>query len=247
MTRALLLPLVFLVAFLAALVLRAPLETALRLAPLERYDVSYLSAEGTVWRGLVRGLAINGRAVGDVQINAEASALLGGVLASDIRVASQGLNGRGRLGIGLLSGTLHAEGVTLSGPVRDLRGLSPFLRQSAGELRLTVPRARFAPDGRCETLDGVVETDLLQRLTGLAWSGPPVSGDWSCSDGHSVFTFLGDQSGENVRGTLTVRPDRAYAVDMVVVTSEENARAILPAMGFEPGEAGWTFRREGRL
>jgi general secretion pathway protein N len=247
MSRGFLLGIVFFVTLIGALGLRAPLDTALRFAPLERYQVSFERADGSLWAGRVYGLTYRGEPLGNVEVRARASSLFTGVLASDIRFANQGLAGRGRVGIGLLSGILHGEEIQIRGPVDRLSGLAPLLRQSTGQVEMVISQITLSPLRGCRQLQGVLETDVLTKLRELDWRGPPVRGNWSCEDGTSTLSFSGEADIDAIEGQLRLRPDRSYRLDVTMQTANEDVRQALPLLGFTAADDGWLYGREGRL
>jgi hypothetical protein len=247
MARVMLISLTFAIMFFVTLVLNTPLEIALRFAPLDRYQLDYSKAEGTIWQGQLKGVVARGQPLGDVRFKAMPGALFGGVLASRVQFANAGVTGSGRMGMGLASGALHFRDVRLSAEVRSLAQISQFLRQSGGRISGAVPQGEFQLGKGCRALNGTVSTDILKSIEDVKWQGPVINGQWSCADGNAVLRFAGDEAGEEVDGEITLRPDGMFELDLNLVTQSTEITTFLSAIGFENQNGRWGYRSEGRI
>jgi len=224
---------------------RAPLSVFAAAAPLSSAGVSYVRAEGSLWRGVLHGVRVNGHSAGDVEISVRPLALARGRAGAAFQFSGDGAAGRGVLEAGLGGGVEIRDAVVIV----DLQRFAyyfdemPFL----GRAELEIATLAAGPEG-CRRAEGRVRTDALkataQTMRGTA---PDLAGDLSCEDGSFVVALDGAEAGDAVSLRLALDPDLAYDIRVSVQTAETTVASLLPMLGFEEREGGFVYSQKGVL
>ena len=182
MKRFFLLLVIFVIAAAATAIITLPLGFALDRSGLAVRNISWASAQGTVWDGRIIGLRHNRQSYGDVQIKLRLADILTGSLAYDVR-----LEGAAARGSGIVrptgSTTIEATEVRLEFDLSAFQVLDSKLRDIGGHLRIRGDRLVLGTNG-CLEAEGSATTDLISRVAAaFAQSWPEASGDIRCEDG----------------------------------------------------------------
>ncbi|MCG8440905.1 MAG: type II secretion system protein N [Caulobacterales bacterium] len=242
--RVALLTLLFIAAFLVFAVAEIPLQSALQLAGAREQGLSYVRADGTVWRGVVRGAAIPGQAIGDVSVRVSPAALLTGALRAETEIAGPAIQGGGQLRASA-GGAVSLTDLALDIDVGRLTRLHPRIRARGGAAVVRVGEIAFDRGGDCARASGTLTSDLLTRAsTDSPWSGPPLSGEVSCREGRLHLALSGADADVAIDASASVDSAGRVRVFARVMTDDPQLRNLLPLMGFENGEEGFTYVRD---
>ncbi len=184
--------------------------------------------QGTVWNGQITNL----NDVRSVQYSFSPLKLLTGDYPVKAKFGATGLQGKASL-----SGS-KAKDVNLQVNVANLPLPDPRLRGLAGQITAQIDSLEWSKDGRCKTINGTAQTDILTRNESLfAWSGPILSGPIRCDKaGNFVFSLQGQDNTQTIISIASISAVGDYQSDISVVTRDAEAAMVLPLFGFEVRE-----------
>lgn len=222
-------------AFLIALIALFPLRLALAMGGLGSFPVTARAAEGTIWSGRLRGVALDGIAVGDFQTGLSVRGLLRGKLA--FALDSLGGDGAKALVFGT-SGGLGVEGLTAALAIPGAFDPLPIDR-----IELTNVDVNFS-DGQCRSASGQIRVALAPTL-GTVPLGQQLRGTLRC-DGPAVLLPLASQSTME-RARLRIVGDGQYMTQLSIKPENPEDAAKLAIMGFHETPGGYVFDLSGQL
>lgn len=244
--RAALFILVFLIAFLATAAARLPLSVVWSLGEAEERGLSAAAVEGTIWNGQVKGLAVNGRPVGDVRVAGQASDLLAGKLGASVELFGQGQSAKGWVGAGA-DGRVIVRDARWTGDLSAQRGLDPRLANIGGRAILEIVAMEFDLAGgapQCVTGEGAAWTDALTSTPEeWRWTGPALSGPLTCSDGAVSVRLDGAQDGDVIAVAGALLADMTTSVEASVETEHPRLSVMLPLLGFDVRDGAYVYER----
>ena len=221
--------------FLSALVAFFPLRLAIAMGGLSSFPVTARAADGTIWAGRLRGVALDNVALGDFKTTVSAVDLLKGRFAFNL--ASLGADGaRARvfatadgLGVEHLNAALAVPGAFAPLPIDtiELRDLDVSIS-----------------GGKCRSAAGQVRV-FLSPMIGTVSLGQQLIGTVRC-DGAAVLLPLASQSTLE-RARFRIAGDGQYTVQISLKPSSPEDIAALSAMGFRETPGGYVFELSGRL
>ena len=209
-----------------------PLSIVLPVALPVESGIAARSAEGSVWRGVLREVNIAGLPVGDTGVALRVLPLL---------------VGEARLGFGApaLRGTLVASSRSVG--LLDATGTVDL----AGRLR-PLPLTRFNLDAvttefrddRCTTARGRVRAEIAGDVGGLMLPGG-MSGTVRCDGAYLVLPLVGQSGMERI--DLRVAASGKWRADLSIRTTDPTISGRLLSSGFASGPGGYTIRVSGAL
>ncbi len=223
------------VALLFALAALFPLRLALAIGGLGSFPVTARAVEGTIWNGKLRGLAIDGIAVGDFGMSLLPLQLFKGKLAFSLT----SLGGDGAQGI--ISATSGGFGV--DGLKAALAIPGAFDPLPIDNIELSGVSVTFE-DGKCVSASGPVRVALAPTL-GTVPLGQQLLGTLRC-DGPAVLLPLASQSTME-RARLRIAGDGQYVTQLSIKPANAQDAATLAAIGFRETPGGYVFELSGRL
>ena len=209
-----------------------PLAFVLPMAVPADSGIAARSAEGSVWRGLLREVNIAGLPIGDTRVALRVLPLF---------------VGEARLGFGApaLRGTLVASSGSVG--LLDATGTVDL----AGRLR-PLPLTRFNLDGvttefreeRCTTARGRVRAEVAGDVGGLMLPGG-LSGTVRCDGAYLVLPLVGQSGMERI--DLRIAASGKWRADLSIRTTDPAIAGRLLSSGFASGPGGYTIRVSGAL
>lgn len=193
------------------------------------------SAEGTVWRGTLRDVSIDGVSLGDFTARLSPLKLFTGRAA----IALQSLTDRTTKASLVASfGSVGAEDVSA-------RLLLPgaFDPLPVESIDVKEARVRFSKQG-CMEADGQVRVTLTGTLSGVSL-GQQLLGNLRC-DGNILSLGLASQSAME-RATIRISPDGQYSAKLTIRAADADAAAKLNAAGLRETAAGHLLEIAGRF
>ncbi len=167
--RGVFLAILFLVSFLIAMALFAPLSFILRVSGLADRGVSWETATGTVTGGRISGLSVNGEAVGTAELQLKPGGLLSGALRYNVNWTGPIGTGNGQVAAAA-GGRLEASDFAVRIDLASLKGMAPWIRQSGGAVRIEGGRIVFGKTG-CLAADGTTWSNALSRNAAVLGDG----------------------------------------------------------------------------
>lgn len=217
--------------FIAALVARLPLSLVTANAPM---PLTYESVSGTLWKGRMTGIEVDGEKVGDAAVSVKLLPLLAGKATARLELAGRGITGQGA--VTLTTGQVTVE---RANAVLDLArfGLVDVFGQTLrGHLDAEIRKVTYSRAG-CEEADLSVSTDALSRsLAAYGLEGFPLAGEGRCEGSDLVIPLAGENPDARVAAELRLEPTGRYRSSLRITPSA-------PQLGFVLESAG--FRREG--
>lgn len=224
-----------LIAFLAALVLLAPLRLAVGVLGLDEGAIGARGASGSVWGGTIDELRVGGVPIGRVEAYLSPLQLLAGRARVDFR-RSEGEPARGAISVSRNSIGIDDVTATLS-----LGGaLAPL---PVGSVELNDLSVRFV-DGACTRAGGGARARLSGSFAGVALN-QGMAGTARC-EGRAVRLPLTSQSGQE-RLDLRIAADGGYVADLIAVEPPPERIAELAPLGFVAVPGGYRLRTTGRF
>lgn len=228
--------------FVVSVVATAPLQFVLDRAAVGQ-AIHYSHASGSIWKGRVSGLVVDGQPVGDLDIKADFRALLKGSLAYDVDVRGELANAKARAAI-RMNGDVSVSNLIADLDVRQLVRLDPRLRTQPSRLGVTVIEGRWSMRGACRSLNGDIDTDILSAMGRVYdWNGPELAGVMECQDGQTVVRLDGAGSADQIAVEGRFAPPRDYVVTANVQTSNETLATILQTLEFKRNGSRFAYSK----
>jgi general secretion pathway protein N len=218
-----------------ALIAFFPLRLALAMGGLGNFPVTARAAEGSIWSGRLRGVALDGIAVGDFKTGLSVPSLLTGKLAFALN--SLGSDG-GKALVFSTSGGLGVEGLTAALAIPGAFDPLPI-----DSVELTSVNVSFS-DGKCRSASGQVRVALAFTF-GSVPLGQQLIGTLRC-DGSAVLLPLASQSTLE-RARVRFVGDGQYTTQFSLKPANPEDAAKLTAMGFRETPGGYVFELSGKL
>lgn len=230
--------------FVATLVVNAPASTLLQ--PLRASGLSYASAKGTVWNGVIEGAVFDRTAFGTISFRAPPLGFLSGRLVVVASATGGAIEGGGRFSVGL-GGDVHATGVDANVELGRFRRYGFMGAPLEGNARISVERLVISASG-CRTAVGTVWTNALKgpakRLGGSAFD---LSGAARCDDKDLVVDLAGEGEEGGANLELRLKPGFVYALAASAAPRRTEVEQALVIFGFERGERALTYESTGQL
>jgi general secretion pathway protein N len=212
-----------------------PLRFALAIGGLSSFPVTARAAEGTVWSGHLRGVALDGIALGDFKVALSAVSFLKGRIAFNIN----SLGGEGAKAVVYSSPSgLGVDGLTAA---LAIPGAFDPLPIDAIELRDV---AVSFSSGTCRTASGQVRLNLAAAI-GTVPLGQQMMGTLRC-DGTALLLPLASQSTLE-RARLRLISDGQYSTQLMLKPANPEDAQKLSAVGFRETPNGYAFEVSGKL
>lgn len=232
MRRAILL---FIGALILALIALFPLRLAVAAMGASGPLFTARSAEGVIWDGVLRDIAIDGVSLGDFSARLSPLALFTGKAAIDLRYLGSAQTG------GTLVATFTEFGVDDVTAKLALPGAFAPLPVETIDLRDA--SVRFAGN-RCASADGQVRVQLSGKIGGYAM-GQEMIGSPRC-DGDVLSLALASGSAME-RITMRIVPDGQYTAKVIIKAADTDAGTKLSGAGFRETAAGHVMEISGRF
>lgn len=230
---------VFLISFAAGLIAAVPLSFVMRMSDISSANVSWQQARGTVWKGQVTGLELEGQPAGALSLSLRPFDLLRGELGHDL--VWSGPAGRGVAQITLSWNAVHLRGGRAEVAV-DTSRVSSRLPQHEAVLRISDANMSFQGTD-CATGEGQVSTQGLSGIStvyGMGW--PELSGVLRCDRGEILVDLSGKaDDGASIHVTASLRGGGRMELSDVPATRVE---ALLLA-GFTNQSGKYVFTETG--
>lgn len=216
----------------ATLAASAPASVLAPLLASSAGNISFARIEGTIWRGEIGRLTVNGTKVGDVSYRIDPLSLA----ALSPRLA---LQSRGGAITGKATVTLRPDGVRVDDLVADIQvaGVAPrgLLGEPAiGVARINAQILSFSRTKGCRAANGDVWTDVLDapaRRYGLA--ALPLSGPVACDGEDLTLKLSGMNSDAEVDVSLRLDARFSYEFSANVGLAQRDMAPAFRLFGFE--------------
>jgi len=243
MIRFLLLSVVFLVAAICAAIAFTPLGFVLERSGLAQMGAGWAQSEGTLMRGRISGLHVQGQMVGDVSLKLRPMSLLRFSPTYDVQWGGAG--GRGTGTIALSGQTLIATDVTLQQSLSSLEGLAQPVRAIGGDVRLDNGAMTIDRVG-CKSASGTISTDALSKFAaqyGRQFGN--LSGPLGCDTGNVMLTLSGrSEAAETVDILARTSFLGQSSFDVKVGTQDGEVRFLLSQLGFVESGGVLTYSKD---
>lgn len=239
--------LLFILAFLAALAFglasKVPLSFVMRNSGATDQGLSWQQARGTIWKGQITGLGLNGASLGAIDLEMSPIKLISGGAPSHFTWISN--QGRARGDIKLNRGSIRLKNTDINLFIGTMSGLHPELQKLGGALSFDQIDATIEASGTCLNATGTADTDLLQRLgTQYGRNWPILSGDVSCANGNMLLPLYGEgDSGERFTISITASSTGTVDLNIQVEGLDGQASVALQTMGFTPSGNGFALHQ----
>lgn len=202
-------------------------------------------AEGSVWRGRLKGYSHNGVLIGDVSYRLHALPLLIGRLSFDVTSENGALLGAAR--VRLSPGSAELRDVSATFNLGAIRRYTFFGVRYQGSASLKAGRIRMAR-AACASEEAAISTTAFDALA-RRWSGGafPMTGSIDCREGALVATLKGEGADGAATVTVTLRPDFMYGLTVAARPRRPEVRRALEAFGFEKRNDGLSYEATGAL
>lgn len=231
MIRFLLLSIIFLTAAACAAIAFTPLGFVLDRSGLSKMGAGWAQSEGTLLKGRVSGLHVQGQMVGDVSLKLRPMSLLS--LSPTYDVQWGGAGGRGTGVIALKGETLVASEIVLQQKLTSVEGLAAPVRAIGGDVRLDDGAMTVSRAG-CEAASGTISTDALSKAAAqYGRQFGTLSGPLACADGKVLVDLMGrSEAGDrvNVAAQTSLLGQSNFEVE--VETQDGEVRFLLAQIGF---------------
>ena len=195
--------------------------------------VSYRHISGTIWKGEIFGLVVNGQDVGDIRIKNAPMEMLTGRLQYSFSFAGHLGSGKGVAELGLDRG-VRVRDIIAEINVQNINNLDPRLRSMPSKVDVGVREGRWNNFGECQALSGNVRTDILTSIgRAYNWAGPSLSGVFSCDGPQTLVELQGSTGGDNISAHARLSGDGLYEVQAAVQTQDSGVASALESLEFQ--------------
>lgn len=222
---------------------RIPLGMVLTRLPLNDMGIEWTQSEGTIWKGRMSGVYLNGQPVGDVDLSLRPASLLN--LSQTLEVQWGGAGGRGA-GVVTVRGSndISASDLRVEQNIAALETLTPDIRSLGGILRLNGGSVDIV-DGACLDASGNIRTDTLSRAAqqfGRDFSD--LTGTVTCSDGAFNIEMAGEsEEGDILDFKAVADLSGGSRIDVRARTTSDDIEALLARGGFTRSADEWTYQQ----
>ncbi|WGM37653.1 type II secretion system protein N [Caulobacter sp. NIBR1757] len=224
----------FVAAFLLAMIAFAPLSLALGAA---KGRLTADRVEGTLWAGRLTGARLAGLPLGTVKTRTQILPLLTGAVRLRAEARGGAFAGQGlllaagsRTGADEVSGLLALDRLGFAGPV-------------SGALKLDKAAAVFQR-GQCRQAAGKATAQL--GGTGLLAQPVTLAGAPVCSAGRWVLPMAGEAQGLRIEARISLDGDGAWRSELILIPTDPAMGQALAAAGFTQDGDRWRRATEGR-
>ena len=235
--------LLFVGAFLVTVISTLPMGFVLKQAGLERFGMVWAAAEGSLWKGRVSGVFVQGQAVGDITLKLRPASLFAGAPVYDVQWG--GAAGRGSARVSLSRGAIMAEDARAQIQVAAFERLSPSIRAAGGTVRVSNGQVRISPEG-CESGDGRISSDVITRMAqqyGRQFG--PIDGRFSCQAREMRVQLTSESNtGEHVEIDARAGLKTGASVSALVNSEDRELTLALTQLGFEARDGGLRYEKE---
>ena len=232
MLKVLWFTLIFFVAAVIAVVATFPMKAALKWAEPSRHGLSYGGAYGTIWNGGVSNAAYLGQTLGRVDVAITPASFLRGKIAAKVSVAGEVAVARGDVLAAFEN--IQLENVIADINVQKLIYLDPRLRHTPSKLKVSIKRSDLTYDGRCNSMQSSLETDVLAAVgRQWQWTGPRMVGEVLCMDGRPQIRMNNFDGVDEITAGVDVQSDGGVLTRAHVRTKNEKLVRALNVLGFE--------------
>jgi hypothetical protein len=232
-------------AFVVSALVNAPAALIASAATASSPLIRIGAAEGTIWRGELRGVVQNGVLLGDIAYRTAPLALLTGNAAADLESRDGALQGTAR--IALSPWRVRLRRVNARFNLGAIRQYTFFGARYEGGAVIKAKSLTLSRTG-CKAEEAKLSTDALDTLA-ARWSGEalPLQGDISCEADRMRITLEGSGADGAVRVDLAIAPDLSYEAALTAEPARTEIGVALRAFGFEGPDDRLSWRAVGRL
>ncbi len=242
------LALVFGVVALATVVVTAPASLVASVAAESLGSrISFGGTQGSLWRGELVAVAVDGVLVGDVAFTVSPYSLLVGAVQMDFTVGKGAASGEGKARLALIGRAFELRDARIDFNLASIRNYTLFGATYSGQLKAEVAHLKLTRFG-CAAADGRIETTVLSRLSqqtigeALVLSGPA-----SCADRALAVNLIGEASAGRADIGVVIAPDFTYELMAAVKPERSELRTALKLIGFEIRGEVMSFDVRGEL
>lgn len=223
----------------------APASIAASIAKSAVPSIEFGGVEGTLWRGVMNGVAYNGIDLGRITYQLRPAELLLGRASADVTSDGGALIGRTHVAASFSGVTLTRLNAQFN--LAAIRRYNFFGLRYQGTATISANRLAFAK-GRCRAEDAKVATTLLDALA-RQWTGGdlPLAGDLQCEGDKLLLNLAGGGSAGSLQARASLAPDLAYDLSVTAAPKHAEIGAALRQIGFEESGQGLEFRANGGL
>lgn len=240
--RAFGLVIIAVVSFAVSLAAYFPLGVALNWASLDEAGIKHGGAQGTIWRGALFDVEIDGAPLGQISFNALPRQYRGGLLPVHFEVAGPGLSASGAAVVGL-GAEMRVRDTVLDVDLQRSPMVHPALQAGPARLSVTIEEAAFGEEGCLEVKGWAVSNVLEVGFERWRWRGPQLEGPVSCRDGSVHVSLEGAQGAERVRADFTLGRGGVQQFSADVETADPGVTFALISLDFTLSEDGAVLSR----
>lgn len=233
------------VSFTIAAIATAPASLIAGLIERNAPQAEIAAADGTVWRGTLKGVYFNDISLGEISYKMLPARLFSGNFAADVAAKDGALIGKGRIEVG--ANVYAVSGLSAQFNLSSIRRFTFFGFPYGGTAEIRAEKIRVSAKG-CVADGASLSTNMLDSLA-RKWSGEPfpLSGEVSCADGRLFINVAGANRDGALRLTASVGADLGYSLSVVADPKRAELGAILRGIGFEGGDSALSMTAAGQL
>lgn len=235
---------VFGATFCAILVGRAPATLVTAAAGLDRSAIGYEGVEGTVWKGALRGVSVDGVRLGDVDFRASPLSLLRGVVEFEVASRNGALEGDGVFSVDV-GGRLRAHRVSAAISLDAFRSLRALGQPLQGRAHVAIQELSLSRRG-CVSASGRVKTDAaVSAAEAFGRKGFDMEGPISCRDGEALLRLEGQGDGLKAMTEIRIQPGFKIATVASLNGADAQMSMALEGLGFRNEGGVWRTETGG--
>jgi len=233
------------ISFAVAAIATAPASLVAGLVEKNAPQADIAAADGTIWRGTLKGVYFNDIPLGEISYRLLPARLFGGEIAADVAAKDGALLGKGRIEIG--SSVYTVSGLSAQFNLSSIRRYTFFGIPYSGTAVIRADRIRLSATD-CAADGASLSTDMLDSLA-RKWSGEPLplTGDVSCAGDRLLINVGGANRDGAIRLTASVGADLAYSLTVVADPKRPELGAVLRGIGCEGANSALSMTAAGQL
>lgn len=224
--------------FVATALAAAPASFYASFVDAERRNVAYSKIEGTIWKGSVEHLSVNGVPLGKVDFRVSPLSLLSLSPRVAFNARDGAVLGRGTVSVGAGS-RLAISGLNARVDLGAAASSGVLGQPTQGFAEITIDEFVFTRKGGCRKAAGSVWTDVL-NAPAKRYDLPelPLSGTLRCEDGASIVELSGENARAGADLVVRVLPNLTYEITATARPAEAEVASALRYFGFEDQNGG---------
>lgn len=230
---------------IATAVVAAPASLISAFIDFDKRNIAYNGIEGSLWRGTVSSLSVNGVFLGDVGYRMSPLSLLRLSASAEVQAQGGAVVGSGRITVGL-GGRIALADADIDVDLGVVAPTGVFGEPAYGVARIGLSHLVLTQSNGCVRAEGTLWTNVLDApAKRFDLSALPMSGDVACQGEALMARLAGENPEASASITAMMNPDLTYEISATAQSSDTDIASALRFFGFEDDNGALTYGSAG--